>query len=346
MARIPLVEAKEDLDEDRHEEFDAICEVLGHVRGPFSVLMRSPGLAKMVMGAGAHVRLHSTLTRAERELTILAVAREKDGAYEWSAHVGLAREAGVSEETIAAVRERGDTTDLTEHDRHIVDFVRQLLETNTVSDPLFASLHLDHGERWLVELTATIGQYQYISAINNVFQVLPHDGAEVLPARQQPPHPVTPSAHATATTPDDQVLAHVVAEGQHGDFPSKHRSIDIPGIAHSAPIPMGARIGGIVFSSAIMGTDPTTGTVPDDGEAQVALAFANCSRFLEVAGATPADVVRMTVHLSRLDLRPIVNNAWEAMFPDPKDRPARHTMTLQLAGNMAVQLEIVAVVTS
>lgn len=181
MARIQLIETKDDLPADQHDEFDAICEVLHHVRGPFSVLLRSPGLAEKVMRSGAQVRLGSTLTKAERELAILAVAREKDGPYEWAAHVGLARQAGVSEAAISAVRDRADTAALDDAERAIVEFVRELLRTNRVSETRFSSLLAAHGERWLVELTATVGQYQYIAAINGVFEVEPPDGAEILP---------------------------------------------------------------------------------------------------------------------------------------------------------------------
>lgn len=181
VARIELIESKDQLPVDQHDEFDAIVEVLHHVGGPFAVLLRSPGLAEKVMRAGAQVRLGSTLTRAERELTILSVAREKDGPYEWAAHVGLARDAGVSETAIAAVRDRADAASLPEGERQIVEFVRELLRTNRVGKDRYEALRRAHDERWLVELTATIGQYQYIAAINNVFEVDLPDGAEVLP---------------------------------------------------------------------------------------------------------------------------------------------------------------------
>lgn len=181
MARVHLIETKADLPADQHAEFDAIGDVLHHVAGPFAVLLHSPGLAEKVMRAGAQVRLGSTLTKAERELTILSVAREKDGPYEWAAHVHLARDAGVSEAAITAVRDRGDTADLPDDERQIIEFVRELLRTNRVSDDHFADLVAAHSERWVVELTATVGQYQYIAAINNVFQVEPPEGSELLP---------------------------------------------------------------------------------------------------------------------------------------------------------------------
>ena len=181
MPRIKMISDKADVPADRHDEFDAIVQVLHGVRGPFSVLMQSPGLAQKVMEAGAHVRLKSTLEMTERELAVIAVAREKDAAYEWAAHVKVGRDAGLREEAIEAVRHRADVSGLEPDERDIINYVRQLLQKNRVEQALFDALVGRHGERWLVELTATIGQYQYISAINNAFDLQPAPDADQLP---------------------------------------------------------------------------------------------------------------------------------------------------------------------
>ena len=181
MARIELIENKARIGEDQYGEFDLITEILGSVRGPFSVLMHSPGLAGKVCQSGAQVRLGSQLTMAERELALLSTARENDAPYEWSAHAPNARRNGVPESAIEAIRLCGDTSGLQPNERDIIEFVRELLRTNRVSQERFDALLSRHGARWLVELTATIGQYQYIAAINNVFEVNPSGGCEELP---------------------------------------------------------------------------------------------------------------------------------------------------------------------
>ncbi len=124
---------------------------------------------------------------------------------------------------------------------------------------------------------------------------------------------------------------------------TRRRSIEIEGVAHSAPIPMGARIDNIVYSSAIMGIDPETGRAAEGGPEQVRLAFANVARFLAAAGVTADDVVRMTVLLEDMALREFVNEEWLKMFPDPTSRPARHAVNQRLNGGMLVQLEVIAV---
>jgi 4-carboxymuconolactone decarboxylase len=182
VSRIKLLTEKADLPAEQQAEHDAIVEVLHGVRGPFAVLLYSPGLAQKVMQAGAQVRLGSTLESKQRELTILAVSREKDAPYEWASHIKVARTGGLSEETIEAVRHNvPDISGLDEDDRDIIEYVRQLLRTNRVSQELFDSLQARKGTRWVVELTATIGQYQYICAINNAFENQPAEGSDVLP---------------------------------------------------------------------------------------------------------------------------------------------------------------------
>lgn len=181
MPRIHLITDKSEVGEDQYAEWEGIEETLGHVRGPFSLLIHSPGLAGKVVAAGAQVRLGSTLTPVEREIAVIATSREKDAAYEWNAHVTTGRKVGMREEVIDAVRSKGDVSGLEPDERDIVLFVRQLLRTNRVEQSLFDELRARHSDRWLVELAATVGQYQYISAINNTFELLPGPDADPLP---------------------------------------------------------------------------------------------------------------------------------------------------------------------
>lgn len=181
MPRVKLLTEKTDVGEEQHAEIDAIVETLNRVGGPFGVLLYSPGLAQKVMEAGAHVRLQSTLTPVERELCIIAVSREKDARYEWASHVATGRRQGMREEAIEVVRHRQAVDELEQDEQDIITYVRQLLRNNKVGQDLFDSLVERKGVRWLVELTGTIGQYQYISAINNAFDLQPAEDADQLP---------------------------------------------------------------------------------------------------------------------------------------------------------------------
>jgi len=125
---------------------------------------------------------------------------------------------------------------------------------------------------------------------------------------------------------------------------AKRRVIEIPGLSHRAPIPMGAAIGNIVFSSAISGRDPETNALPGDPDKQAEVLFRNISSFMERAGGTTDDIVRMTVYLKEERYRESINKEWLKMFPDEKDRPARHAIRVDVRGEVLFQIEIIAVI--
>ncbi|WP_273367624.1 RidA family protein [Alicyclobacillus herbarius] len=114
----------------------------------------------------------------------------------------------------------------------------------------------------------------------------------------------------------------------------------------STPIPQGAKLGRIVFSSAIAGADPETGKIPEEPERQVQLAFENVRRFMEICGGTTEDIGRVTVYLEEERYRDLVNTEWVKMFPDPNSRPARHSIVTRLRNGAIVQLELIAVLGS
>jgi len=125
----------------------------------------------------------------------------------------------------------------------------------------------------------------------------------------------------------------------------KRRSFEIEGLGHANPIPAVSRIGNIVATGGVSGTDTTTGKVPEDVAAQWANMFANLQKVLAAAGATPEDVIRVTVWIRRPEVRAEVNKEWVAMFPNPHSRPARHTMFYdQFTNPMVVQCEAWAVI--
>lgn len=123
-----------------------------------------------------------------------------------------------------------------------------------------------------------------------------------------------------------------------------HReSFDLEGISHSVPIPFGTRVGNMLFSSGIMGVDPSTGRLPHGLEEQVRFAFVNLRALLHKAGGTLGDVGHVRVLVVDEASRAAVNEEWVRAFPDGRDRPARHTVVSSLRGGMLVQLEVVAV---
>ena len=116
------------------------------------------------------------------------------------------------------------------------------------------------------------------------------------------------------------------------------RSFDIPNVKHNAPIPMAAVIGNTMYSSGIMGGDPSTGQMPATLEEQAANCFKNLQTVLDTAGFKTSDVLKVTVYIKSQANRQLINPPWLAMFPDEHNRPARHQTVVETL-NFDIQIE-------
>jgi 4-carboxymuconolactone decarboxylase len=181
MARIPQITKKTEVPAEKQAIFDAIAASRGQVSGPFAILLHSPEIAGRAAHLGAYIRFESILSPAERELAIITTAREFDCDYEWSAHATLARKAGVREEAVAVVANRGALDTLTADEALIVRFGREMYQNRRVSDATFAAAQARFGNQGVVELTTTMGYYGMIACTLNTFQVEAPPGTPRLP---------------------------------------------------------------------------------------------------------------------------------------------------------------------
>jgi 2-iminobutanoate/2-iminopropanoate deaminase len=122
------------------------------------------------------------------------------------------------------------------------------------------------------------------------------------------------------------------------------RSIHVDGYSHSNPIPVASRVGTVVASSVISAIDRASGRTPASLEEQCAVIFANMRAILAAAGATPEDVVKVSVYLRDLAGREVMNRFWLEMFPDERSRPARHTQQEELLPPRLISADFLAVV--
>ena len=120
-------------------------------------------------------------------------------------------------------------------------------------------------------------------------------------------------------------------------------SLELDGFAHANPVPVAARIGGLLVSGVLTGRDPATRTMPPDLETQVTHVFARVDELLRAAGGTVDDVLKLTFWVADYRDRDAINRAWEAMFPDPADRPARQVVAAHLDGGALVHVDVMAV---
>lgn len=104
----------------------------------------------------------------------------------------------------------------------------------------------------------------------------------------------------------------------------------------------GVRFGDLVFVSGCVGTDANGDIVGDDDvAAQARQALRNVQRVLAEAGATLADVCKVTVYLTDIDDRPKINPVREELFGDA--RPASTLIEISRLARPDAKVEIEAI---
>ncbi len=124
----------------------------------------------------------------------------------------------------------------------------------------------------------------------------------------------------------------------------RRKSIYVQGFSHKNPIPAGCLIGGVLFSGSIQGTDPVSGAYGKTLEDQCILMFSHVRRIVEAAGGTTGDIASVTVWMVDRTKRAALNAPWLEMFPDPNERPSRHTMSGNLEGEKLVECSFIALI--
>jgi alkylhydroperoxidase family enzyme len=108
---------------------------------------------------------------------VLTAVRERDANYVWAAQVDASRRMGLREAVIDLLRAKGDPASLSEDERDIVVYMRQLMRTNRIEQAVFDALRARHSVQWMVELTAIANFYVALCGVVNAFDVpIPPDG--------------------------------------------------------------------------------------------------------------------------------------------------------------------------
>lgn len=169
MPRIPLIEQREQASGSQAEVFDEIVASRGTMLRPFAAMLHRPELARATAGLGAVIRFQGTLPAPDRELVICTTAVERRCDFEWESHAPLAREAGVSGETLDQVRSGAEVAD--PDDALLVGAVRSMCRTGDIDEDGFRLLLERLGEPGVVELTVVVGYYSMLGLLMNVCRV-------------------------------------------------------------------------------------------------------------------------------------------------------------------------------
>jgi 2-iminobutanoate/2-iminopropanoate deaminase len=122
----------------------------------------------------------------------------------------------------------------------------------------------------------------------------------------------------------------------------KRREVMVDGLAEPISHYADAVVAGdTLYVSGIVPVDASGAVVGDDVVAQTRQVFAIMERVLAAAGATPADVVKVTVYLLDVDDRPLINPVRQEFFGDT--RPASTLVEVSRLAVPGARLEIEAI---
>ena len=179
--------APETMTEDQRKAVEELASgPRGEVRGPFNVMLRSPGLMSPLQKVGEYLRFRCELDRRIAEMATLIAARHWTQVYEWSAHHPLALKAGLKPEIAQAIADGRRPTGMAQDEEAVYDLLTETLQNKSVSDVTYERAVKQFGERNLVDLVAIAGYYALLGMLMNVARTQ-------LPEGKQPGMPHFPN---------------------------------------------------------------------------------------------------------------------------------------------------------
>jgi len=182
MARLPIA-TRDSVPADQRATFDEMVQALGSVPryGPGSVMIHVPKAHQWATELNTYLRQDSSLPQKVQELAMLVTARELDCQHIWNAHAASARQAGVPDGVVDALRDRKVLPELAADEAAVVHFGGEFFRTHRVSRGAFQAALEQFGRQGVVELALIFGNYSLLAVLINAFDTdLPSDRTERL----------------------------------------------------------------------------------------------------------------------------------------------------------------------
>ena len=153
MARLPYLDKSDVLPEHQ--------DLLARNINLYRLLAHSPRAARSLNTLARFIRDGSRLDPRLRQLAILQVGYVTRSAYEYSHHIRISREFGVSDDDIRAIAEEtaGRATALDPLDKAVLRAAREITLDIALSDDAFEELRRGLDPERLTDLIITIGHY-------------------------------------------------------------------------------------------------------------------------------------------------------------------------------------------
>ena len=165
MARVPYLDRKD----VKPEHQDLLARGINLYRA----LVHSPDGLRSFSALGHFIRHTSRLDPRLREMAILQVGYSAKSPYEYSHHIKIGREFGVTDDDVHAIEAetQGKATDLPPLTRAILRAARELTAQPELSDATFAELRAGLDNERIVDLILTISIYAGVVRLLAALQI-------------------------------------------------------------------------------------------------------------------------------------------------------------------------------
>jgi len=148
----------------------------------FRTLARAPkALPRFLEWGGYVLSRRNSLPEREREIAILRIGYLCRSGYEFTQHVRIARQAGVTAEEIAAIKQGPDAPLWNAADRALIRACDELHGDQFISDGAWSGLAAHFDQKQCMDLVFTVGQYTQVSMMLNTFGVQLDEGLSLDP---------------------------------------------------------------------------------------------------------------------------------------------------------------------
>lgn len=165
MARLPYLEADQVAPEYR--------DMLKRNTNLHKLLVNSPDMARAFNGVGGYIRFKSKLDPRLRELAILQVGWLEQSEYEFTHHVKIGKEFGVTDEDIRGLiaETDGRPSELEPLAKAILKGAREMVRELAMSDATFAEIRQHLSDEHMTDLVLTIAFYCAVVRVLATMQI-------------------------------------------------------------------------------------------------------------------------------------------------------------------------------
>ena len=185
MARLP--DPTSALSDTDREAFERMAGVRAHADGRAALadvyvrMFNNPAIAVAVGALGERLRFAGVLPDDAREIVILRYAARQGFGYEWSHHQRPAGQAGIPEDTVAALADDAVPEGLAREHRALVEAVDAVAARRPIPAPVQEQVAAAFGLAGVVELVALCGLYALMGYMTSAFDIEVEEGLPPAP---------------------------------------------------------------------------------------------------------------------------------------------------------------------